>query len=443
MGYGQRGNKPFERASRIAHASVINAPEVRSLLSRCALPSAATTAVIADECETLPHSDSQPIRVIVAVDGGYTEAPVRDEYPSATVTFFTFGPLLFGMDDLEAIDRQPFIAPEDMATLRNLERYTLALPTRNVLLSGTTDLVQSVRRTIFEFMTVSAMGKHRLLDTLRWLLLRQWKTDHGTWTIPHCPNLGCTQRGIQFDKTTADVLKCPACHSDVFLSDALRLHERVDVEQGAGAICGYLMTSLEQLVLVHVIRTILGLKRSLLREVLLIKDGPLAFFGLTAPLHTPMRELCIDLFADGLHMVGLEKSGSFVEHAVAIEASLPYGAVLIPSNEYIYRYIEPGDSHSQKYGQNTYYSAKAIYRSTRGDTYVATLPTKSWAPKYRLSDIPNAAETLDALTALRCSMYDNALLPIALVNRLVSLSDVPSKEILAIFARKSLGLKPA
>jgi hypothetical protein len=37
---------------------------------------------------------------------------------------------------------------------------------------------------------------------------------------------------------------------------------------------------------------------------------------------------------------------------------------------------------------------------------------------------------------LRCSMYDNALIPVALANKLVSLSDFPSQRILTTFAKQ-------
>lgn len=50
----------------------------------------------------------------------------------------------------------------------------------------------------------------------------------------------------------------------------------------------------------------------------------------------------------------------------------------------------------------------------------------------------NLAEILDVIGQLRCSMYDNALLPIALANKLVSLSDFPSARILEAFARSAV-----
>ena len=43
--------------------------------------------------------------------------------------------------------------------------------------------------------------------------------------------------------------------------------------------------------IVHLIKSVWLLKPQLLREILFVKDGPLAFFGVTAPLHKPMRGL--------------------------------------------------------------------------------------------------------------------------------------------------------
>jgi hypothetical protein len=54
------------------------------------------------------------------------------------------------------------------------------------------------------------------------------------------------------------------------------------------------------------------------------------------------------------------------------------------------------------------------------------------------SDLFNGAEVLAVTSRLRCSMYDNALVPIVLANRLISLADVRSSEILARFAAKQV-----
>lgn len=46
---------------------------------------------------------------------------------------------------------------------------------------------------------------------------------------------------------------------------------------------------------------------------------------------------------------------------------------------------------------------------------------------------------MGVISELRCSMYDQALVPIVLANKLVSLADFPSSEILAKFVRGTLG----
>jgi hypothetical protein len=204
------------------------------------------------------------------------------------------------------------------------------------------------------------------------------------------------------------------------------------------------LTTLEQLVFVHLIRAIWEqMKPSLLKEILFVKDGPLAFFGVTAPLHRPMRALMTflgtqDVGRPIINLIGLEKSGPFVEHAALIEPILKPRELLLLKNDYIYRYIQPGDPNEQAFGRNTYYGAKLIFKGEAQDTYVATVPTGLYKADPSFSDLFNGAEVLQVASKLRCSMYDNALVPIVLANRLVSLADVPSSDILKRFAAKQI-----
>jgi hypothetical protein len=137
-------------------------------------------------------------------------------------------------------------------------------------------------------------------------------------------------------------------------------------------------------------------------------------------------------------LVGLEKTGPFVEHAAAIEDSISANHALVLTNDYIYKHIVPGDPLQQKFGKNTYYGAKVIFRGGVNDTYVATIPTLKYLPSPTLDDLFHAPEVLRTTARLRCSMYDNALVPVVLANRLVSLADVPSSEILKRFAKEKI-----
>ncbi len=440
MAYSQtKGRKPFERASKIAHTHILNNPDVQEFVETCTLPSVPVGSQLEALQRPLPLGETR-IEHVIAVDGGMTEVSVRKEFPSASMAFMTFGPLTLTLADLTELDFQPFIAPEDMAKLKNLQRYSLPLPAKAIRAPGAASFSQGVRRQIQRFMA----EKHpELMRALQWLLFREWlpEAQRQVWEVPKCPTCGhpriCFESGGLIEKA------CEACGGAVHLSDGLRLYERIDDEQGAGGVMSYLLTTLEQLVIVNIIRQLLDLKPSILREILLIKDGPLAFFGVVAPLHKPMREL-MEFLSDQdngrplICLIGLEKSGSFVEHAALIEPSLKKGHYLLPDTEYIYKYILPGNPSREGFGHNTYYGAKLIFKSDRGDVFVATVPTRSFQAAPEFEDLLNGAEVVRVTSQLRCSMYDNALIPVVLANRLVSLADVPSSEILKRFVKASV-----
>jgi hypothetical protein len=441
MAYSSNGKKPMERASKISHAEIINNASVRDYLSRCRLPQAASAPVLESKTIELECSGEESIKAVIAIDGGYTITPVKTEYPFASVAFYTFGPLLFELVHLRELSEKKFIEPEDIHRLKKIERYTFVLPVRGVCLDDEDSLSGTIRRTVHDFF-VAERGpeKERLIDSLRWLLFRRWDGEHSEHKekLKWCPNPECTQSDLEFSYEDGVSIECPSCKHEVFLIDLLRLHELVDEEQGAEGIVGYVLSVLEQIVLVHLVRTILSIKPSLLTEILFVKDGPLAFFGVVAELHLPMRELTNYLLSSektSLRLVGVEKSGAFVEHALAIQKSMKKGSLLICENEYIYRYIIPGDSLTSLYGSSTYYGQKVIFRSEDGEMYVVTAPGLAYEVVPNRENFPGLMENLRVISELRCCMYENALVPIALVNKLVSLSDFPSQRILTNFAK--------
>ncbi len=443
MGYSQsKGRRPFERASKIAHAEVLNNPLVQEFVKGCALPAPPDRVDLQANLQPIPAGTGK-VKNVVAVDGGMTEVAVRKEFPSASIVFMTFGPLLLSLADLADVDRQPFIGPEDMARFRDIRRYTVVIPVKLVRAPGAKSFAAGVRQTIHKFL---ANDEPDLLRALRWLLFREWRPEgeRETWIIPKCPANHTCESSHEFKSGDPSERYCTGCGGSVYLADALRLYERIDDDLGAGAILAYLLTTLEQLVLVHLIRTILEMKPGLLGEMLFVKDGPLAFFGVTAPLRKPMRELMqflgvMDSGRPIIHLVGLEKSGAFVEHAALIEPLLKPGQMLVLDDAYIRRYIAPGDPESNDaFGFNTYYGSKVIFKGQAQDTYVATIPSATFKAKPLFADLFNGAEVLRVTSQLRCSMYDNALVPVVLANRLVSLADVPSSEILAKFAAKGI-----
>lgn len=443
MGFASKNGRPYEFASKSSHTHIVNDAEVRAYLTACNLPKeSAIVELPADRIVRLNVRNPNPIRHIIAVDGGYSEVAVQKRFPSATVCFFQFGVLKFATRDLDEIDEKAFIDPEDIAKLKRVERLKLVIPVRNVTRKGDATLTDSVRCAIYDFYA-SHPTDDRLIETLRWLVFCEYGEKRDSWHLSNCPV--CKERQIPLvraDMAKDHTFSCPACNGMLYLTDVLRLHEAIDDELGAGGILAYLMTATEQLLVAHLIRIILKTKPSLLSQVLFIKDGPLAFFGQTANLHASMRDLMRFLLEQHtIYWVGLEKSGAFVEHAAEIGAKLSGGQAILLDDEYIYRWILPGRASSDTpYGRSTYFGHKIIFKTETGQMHVISVPTREANWKLPRAGYENLDVLLSNVARLKCDMYDGALMPIALVNKLVSLANHPSSQILEHFAVESMGI---
>jgi len=153
-----------------------------------------------------------------------------------------------------------------------------------------------------------------------------------------------------------------------------------------------------------------------------------------------MRSLVKYLFDQhNIFLAGLEKSGPFVEHADQIAEKLETGTILILDNDYIYKYIIPGKADlNNPYGGTTYYSNKLIFKSRYYGIHVVSLPTVDVLSSPKPQDLRNLQVILTNVEKLKCDMYDNALMPVALANKLVSLAQFPSSKILQRFAVNSV-----
>jgi len=445
MSYVSRyGRRPQEAASKSSHVYVINDEQVKKFLSNCRLPKTDEQIKInEDYLIQLSNPEKNPIDLIIAVDGGYAEVPVERSFPSSTISFFQYGALLLKIKDLEGIASEPFISPDAMAKLKELQRLKLVLPTRNVSLNKSKSLTESVRMTIYDFFKQEEEEGESMLETLKWFLFQLYDKSISDYQLANCPVCDNTKINLKIAEIKEDyTCRCPKCYGKLYLTDVFRFHEVVDDEIGAGGMLGYLTSLIEQFIIIHTIRIILKYKPDLLRQTLFIKDGPLAFFGQTANMHAPMRELVKFLVNNhDINLIGLEKSGAFVEHADEIKGKMKPGEIFLLSNKHIYTYILPGDPDNvDPYAHTSYYSSKVIFKSVDEKVYVATLPTlhEKVVMKPQASDFHNLHQILSNIQKLRCDMYDNSLLPIAVVNKLVSLSNHPSAVLLEKFAKASI-----
>jgi hypothetical protein len=447
MAYGSRGRRPVERASKSAHHHVINDEAVVNLVRQSWLPST-------DDYTTLPQKiiipdlgGELPVQHFIAIDGSYQEAVVRPQFPSSTLCFMQFGAVAFSGEDLLSIGRSPHPAPEDMERLRKLERLKLAFPLQNMRLSEATSLTDSIRQSIYQFFNGALLSGSSLMDTLKWFIFREFESANAGDSIWHLASNPCTPDRQGVDLRLRDMrgdytFICERTNRPIYLTDVFRLHERIDEHLGAGGILGYLATTIDQLIVVHILRLIARRRPTALQNIAIIKDGPLAFFGVTANLHSPMRDLLAHLSQTAQpNVIGVEKSGAFVEHAHHIRDRMQPGQVLILNDAYIYKNIlasGTGDDAGRSYGASTYYGRKVIFKTRANAVHVLTIPTDTETADPQPRNFFGFEKSLQATDLLHCDMYDDALFPIALANKLVSLSAHPSQRILERFASHSI-----
>lgn len=449
MGYSSKNNRrPFEKASKASHHYIINDPQVKAVMARIREIPKLDNLSIEPLLKDFEICANNPLEAIIAIDGSYTEVVLNKDFPSRTIHFLQFGALSFSLDDLTKIDSLAFIDPKDMAKLNNIERLELALPTSNLCFKDSSSLKETVLKAIYEFFMNSNLDEDKsLMDTLAWFVFRKYKQSQRTekdrsWNLATNPltengnSILLLEREMKNDYT----FQCPETGGTIYLTDIFRLHELIDEEAGATGILGYLVNVIEHLIIIHLIRLFCYKQPDVLKKVLFIKDGPTGFFGQTANLHVAMKDL-VNWLLDkhNVFIAGLEKSGAFVDHAQQIENKLEPGQALILNDKYIYRYILPGgEDPNRPYACTSNYGHKVIFKSRNKQMYVVSLPVRELKKNPTAKDLPNLSIILDNIEKLRCDMYDSALFPVALVNKLVSLSAHPSQRILARFARKNI-----
>lgn len=440
----------FERGSRISHTYIINDEDVKQYLNNCEIPVEAEDVELNDAMKyNIVYPETNTIEYIVAVDGESTTIPVKKNFPSSLITFFQFGSLLIKSSDLDEMVKKPFVSPSDINKLKKIEREKFVLPTRNVALKKNIDFKTTVREAIHELFKKKHSGKTSILETLYWFIFEQYNptTTQTTYKLSQCPH--CGTNNIVLDKDKIDFKNyswaCTheKCSKEIFITDVFRLFEKVDNEAGATGIITYLESVTESFLTIHTIKSLLEIQHGLVERFLFVKDGPLSFGGETANMHKPMQALLTYLNqTNRINLVGVETSGAFVDHARQIKDKLHPGQVFLLNNEHIYTYIQVGNHKEQQYGSTSYYSGKFIYKSYDERVYVLTLPVENHIAYYNqpeLTDLKNIQEILMNINKLRCDIYENALIPVAVANKLISLTNHPSSNILERFAKKSMG----
>lgn len=447
-----------EKASRLGHVGTVRNSAVQAALQRWSITSARPTS--RDDIDGLcsPLDDlplvGKPDEVdfSITVDGSDTEVEATREHPTVKVGYLRVAGSMVRLDAFRRLARTRHIDPQGVRQSYTEYAFDVALPGSQLARNGMSG-VDTWRMELDAFLRSSRFDSSTTMTLADGLLAL-----HGTQVgIPAtrialrvCPNCGVKATdGWSLDVGGCGGI-CPSCNEPLYLADVLRTHEEYNVEGSNFTPLGRVMTAAERLMSLCYLNFFADSAPEVLRHTIFITDGPLALFGPQAPLKRRFQDhlgnlssWCFERNIVAPLVVGIEKSGAFVEHAEQINDLIPVGHVMRLTNDYINRVS--GRSANNHYGVDEFYGRRFIYRTRAGDPLVITvLPGPGVAPYDGGAEVegwdayPTLRLICEVLDSLRTRMYQHAVVPVALAHSAAALPLGVGRSVLTMMAQQNI-----
>lgn len=449
---------PTERASRLGHVPVVNSTAVRDAFTRWQLPHVGAGAGVQVDDLCIPVTDLagdgvfDRMRSVIAVDGSDTEVEATQAHPTVKVEYVRVAAVLVDLRLLAQAGRGTFVDPRLVRGASERNAFDGALPGSGLVLPGMSG-VDTWRCEVDRFLTEARYDSDSDKSLADMLLALDGgpASPSATLTVNRCPSCPAGTRATVEVGPGGAV--CPRCGADVHLADVLRTHEEYSTE-------GSNRSALTRVMLVAERLTTLGFLQHFydtaswdaLASTVFVQDGPLALFGSVATLKFRWQNYLADLGrACEEHgrpgvplLVGVEKSGRFVEHAETIRDLIPVGHVMRLPVDYLNRVT--GRRADNEYGSHEYYGRRFIYRTTSGDPLVITVPPRPGVLPYEGADAelwesyPALRPVCEVLDLMRTRLYTNAVIPVAMAHTAASLPLGVGQSVLRSLSQQQLGL---
>jgi hypothetical protein len=406
-------NGGFEHASPLGHVPTIQHPLVQEMLGRYRKPSSRAADVDAIKERLLDpraiDQDSSDVKWAVAMDSSPFESEVDPTFPSTRILFMQLAAVIV---DLTKFRKRsgPFVDPSAQRDAQRASVLAGALPSSNLVRVDNTPPARAFREEVDGLLRRSEVEGRSLAAVLLEVEAERdpRPTPEGFLAITTCPNPDCGANVAAVPISLAGA-SCPLCSEPLMVGDALRAHETF-TEHGSNAeACSRVLSVAERLTSLALQIHLRERRPSAVGEMAFITDGPLALFGEVAPIKRPLLRKLQSLAAEqrehgfGLPIVlGLEKSGFFAEHGMAIASQIPEGLLMTLDDEYVERYITfRGSPH----GKDTYYGRHFFYRALDGQLYTLTVPPLGRVgvqahETLELGDYPTLRGTCELLDAI-------------------------------------------
>ncbi|MHA1267032.1 MAG: hypothetical protein ACTSRS_17470 [Candidatus Helarchaeota archaeon] len=389
---------------------------------------------------------------ILSIDGSAQELAIDDNFPSTRIGYIQLAIVLVTLNKMLDQRKHQFIDPAELKQTINNMSLPIVLPGSNIRERRCTDLQESWRYNIYQIFNEYQLEDARLLDIF-WDILcytgRIDPTNKRIWNnkvrLKRC-SATKTCKGIR--DVPIDGCICPSCNKQLFPTDSLRIYEEVNDLQSNFSPLRRVMLFLEHLYSFGFIRFLLNRYPEELPKMAFILDSPLAIFGPQAWFHRALFNYINLKIYETLSskrieypiIVGIEKTGSFAEHADLISKYLKSQSLMILTEDYIYRHILSSKPPlSGIYGAETYYGQKLFYKTKDNQIFTITVPLlKKRKLSKEILKHPALFRTLSLLDKIGTKLYKNALIPITLAHSYASIPTRIGTKVLRILTQMFL-----
>lgn len=376
--------------------------------------------------ESLESNNNQQPNLIIAIDGGRDEVSIFKGFPCASYGYVTVSSVLMDLKKISELEGEKFPNPIEVRKTETAVGIDAVFPGCNVFIDDDEEPKAFLRRTLFEELRNhrSFTNGESVLETYEYLLAKRLQNNE---CKQKCPISEYEDYEI---KLQLGSFACPYSSKPLYSTDALRIHENMSQDGSNLGIFTQIMSMLEKLWLVNILRSFEKMGwLAHLRQVAFVIDGPLAVFDTAAWLSQYIGEEIARINAkqkeinkQDLIIVGLEKSGAFVEHFEKLDISdsgergrFPNGYAFLLNDDYIKQNIEISTS-KKPYGKATYFGRKLFYKTASGQRLVPIIASYSnYERNILTADIAQFSRLKDImqlLDKLISSRYPNSITPL-------------------------------
>ncbi|WP_396191830.1 DNA double-strand break repair nuclease NurA [Flavobacterium sp.] len=374
----------------------------------------------------LEHSSWQP-KLLIAIDGDYSKSIIQNGYPGAEIGYITVSTVVILLDKVRELEKEQFIDPKKFRETEQPTSIDSLFVGCNVVLQGEDCAKSSMRKILYnELKKFKVFGEtETLLDTYEFLLKERLDSGRAS----KCPHDNC-DADYEFN---VGEYRCNSCNGKLYSTDALRLHELLNSSGTSGEMYGQIKETFKKLQLIHLLRSFEQQPKyfSLLRDIAFFIEGTLAVFStaswLAKPIRTELERLNTKVneeFGSNLMVLGIERTGSFVNHFTNIDTmrdgsnhNFPNQSAYLLTNKYIKEHIVFNEKPDYIYLKDTSFGRKFFYKTNAGHRVVASIATynnyQSNLETAFPAQFPRLVEILQLLDKLVSNRYENSVTPLA------------------------------